>query len=172
MLDALEVWPQKLLPCMEKLLLCHSEREKARVLERFLYGLLHPLQQEDAIVDTLAQLLYYNHATLTVQDAADRMGYSRRQLLRICRRNFGLSPKQYLSLARFNKVLRKTLLNKSELYLPYALDAGYFDQAHFIHQCKEFTGHTPQQFLNNIADVSHFYNTSLNAAAYISATVS
>ncbi|MBI5042911.1 MAG: hypothetical protein HZC10_03595 [Nitrospirae bacterium] len=37
-----------------------------------------------------------------------------------------------------------------------ALDAGYYDQAHFCREYKEFSGTTPSRKI----DMSHFYNTT------------
>lgn len=159
--SAAELWPREIPQLIEQLISTTDITQKTAIIEQFLWSLLLSYRDESPLVDTLARFLYYEHASLTVQRCADKMGYSRRQLLRICQRDFGLSPKQYLSLARFNSVLRQALLNKDSHYLAYALDAGYCDQAHFIHECKEFTDQTPQHLLRNVTEMSHFYNTSL-----------
>lgn len=169
-IDAEELWPNQLSPLWETLHTPLSLLEKARHIEQFLFSRLKEYSQQNYLIDTLATLLYYKHNSLTVQSAANKMGYSRRQLLRLCLNSFGLSPKQYLSLARFNRVLRQSLLHHTENYLPFALDAGYYDQAHFIHECNEFTGRSPQKILHNVIEMSHFYNTSLKDSSYIAPT--
>ena len=68
------------------------------------------------------------------------------------KQNIGLSPKTYLSVLRFKKVVDRIQsgpLNWQDILF----DCGYFDQAHFIKEFKEFSGFTPKEFFarNNVA---------------------
>lgn len=167
--DAEEIWPETIPRLYESLCCSTSRVEMIQLIELFLSYLLSRYHSSDPTIDALANLLYYKYEGLTVQAAADKIGYSRRQLQRICKNSFGISPKNYLSLSRFNSVVRKMLLSKETRYLDYALDAGYYDQSHFIHECELFTGESPLQFLKTATTMSHFYNTSLKGSAYFSA---
>ena len=70
----------------------------------------------------------------------------------------GVGPKAFQRNARFQKVLKTLLLRKDTAYLDTALDAGYCDQAHFIHEFRQFTGESPTRFLAPTNFMSHFYN--------------
>jgi transcriptional regulator GlxA family with amidase domain len=69
------------------------------------------------------------------------IGLSQSALERRFRRAIGLTPKKYALLLRFQQVmkLRKTTDDLTKV----ALDAGYFDQSHFIHHFRRITGTSP-----------------------------
>lgn len=159
--DAHELWPNHIAPLLEGLYAHDNRLHKAFNIQETMRQLLREYSLNSANSAALANMLYYNHHNLTVQSSADKMGYSRRQLSRISQNCFGMSTKQYLSLVRFNRVMRNALLREEQGYLPLALDAGYFDQSHFIHDCHNYLNESPGQFFTAVSGMSHFYNTSL-----------
>lgn len=69
-------------------------------------------------------------------------GISSRQLRRLFAAYIGDTPKAFSNVVRFQHLLRSPLpVLKNRLYL----DAGYYDQAHFIKVFKELYGLTPSQ---------------------------
>lgn len=138
----------------------HIDRAIQRI-EQFLLSMLSLYHWRDGVVDHLAALLYYGPNDLTVQNIADRIGYSRRQLQRICTNSFGISPKMYRSTVRFNRVKKYMLMSEKGHYLSHALDSGYYDQAHFIHEFERFTTMTPGDYYRDYSHVLHFYKESL-----------
>lgn len=159
--DAKELWPVLIERTLDELYAQEGLFRKAKLLQSTVMMLLREYSICNRNSDALAQMLYYDHHALTVQGSADKMGYSRRQLSRISQNCFGMSTKQYLSLVRFNRVMRNVLLQEEQNYLPLALDAGYFDQSHFIHDCNSYLRQSPGRFFREVAEMSHFYNTSL-----------
>lgn len=170
-IDATELFGEDLYKCYEKLLLTKNHFKQKQIIEDFLFHQLNLNYQTNSKIDYLAKLLYYKSDELTVEETAKKIGYSRRQLLRKSNSYFGLTPKEYLSIARFNRVLKKLLFLNDSSYQLQALDGGYFDQAHFIHEFKKITKTTPKQFLINNNKMSHFYNTSLKTSSYIATTI-
>ena len=78
-------------------------------------------------------------------DALSRAaGISPRQMRRLFVAETGLSPKQLGRILRFRGSLAQ--LGTAE-GARVAVDCGYYDQAHFIHEFREFSGETPQNFL-------------------------
>ena len=69
-----------------------------------------------------------------------------RQFQNMIKRSTGVSPKYFQRTARFQYTLRKLLSNSPNNFLNIALDHGYYDQAHFIKDFKQFTGETPEKF--------------------------
>jgi methylphosphotriester-DNA--protein-cysteine methyltransferase len=57
----------------------------------------------------------------------------------------GVTPKRYASLARFERALQ--LARGAASLTHAALDAGYYDQSHFIRDFTRFAGGPPGQFL-------------------------
>jgi AraC-like DNA-binding protein len=72
----------------------------------------------------------------------------------------GLSPKEYLRVSRFLHSLE--VLKKDNSHLTgVAYESGYYDQAHFIHEYKVFSGLTPGELKmtgNILYLMSVFYN--------------
>jgi hypothetical protein len=55
----------------------------------------------------------------------------------------GISPKRYCRIRRFQQALTRTGRGRPVDWSQVALDCGYYDQAHFIHECRSFSGLTP-----------------------------
>ena len=81
-------------------------------------------------------------AGLTAIDhAADAVGYTNRHLRRVFLDFVGTTPGDYLRLRRFNTALRH--MRSSRNLTEIALAAGYYDQAHFCREFKDFAELTP-----------------------------
>ncbi len=111
--------------------------------------------------DRALDALYYGEAEATVAELADAFGYSARQLERLVGEAAGLTPKRFRRVARLHHTMRQLLLAGQTDYLDVALERGYYDQAHFIHEMGELTGHTPRELLSRESFLSHFYNPRL-----------
>lgn len=81
-----------------------------------------------------------------VADLAAGCGLNQRTLERLCRRHFGFSPKLLLSRQRFMRSLVKFMLDPSLRWIG-AIDLLYFDQSHFVRDCKKFLGETPSDYM-------------------------
>lgn len=74
-------------------------------------------------------------------------GWSERQLRRRFDHDLGLSPKRYLRLVRFGRVIDHLRAPRRAPWSDLAAALGYSDQAHLIHEFREFTGASPTAFL-------------------------
>lgn len=70
---------------------------------------------------------------------------SERQLRRLFEYYFGESPKTFAKVLRFQNILRAKPTTESLKKNKIFYDEGYYDQAHFIKEFKEFYGVTPGQ---------------------------
>ena len=55
----------------------------------------------------------------------------------------GVTPKRYCRLLRFQQALAEAEHGNQVDWTRIAMDCGYFDQAHFIHDFRSFAGITP-----------------------------
>ena len=78
---------------------------------------------------------------------SDEIGYSQKHFIDLFRRQVGVSPKQYLRIMRFQKVINAIEHHKFVHWSQIALESGYYDQAHFIHDFKCFSGFTPNEYV-------------------------
>lgn len=73
---------------------------------------------------------------------------SQKSFIKNFKHQFLITPNQYINLVRINRAI--TLMGK----YPYlnltqiGLDAGFYDQSHFIRLFKKFTGVTPKKFVH------------------------
>ncbi|MFZ1743154.1 MAG: helix-turn-helix domain-containing protein [Pontixanthobacter sp.] len=80
-----------------------------------------------------------------VSDMAERCGLNQRTLERLCRKHFGFSPKLLLRRQRFMRSLADFMLDPSLGWVG-AIDSLYFDQSHFVRDCKEFLEMAPSEY--------------------------
>ena len=90
----------------------------------------------------------------SVSELANQVGVSERQLRRGFDEVVGVSPKRFLRIARFKRVLRtlrhdvgRCALAEEPAWVALAQRAGYYDQAHMIAEFRELTGMTPSVFV-------------------------
>jgi AraC-like DNA-binding protein len=65
----------------------------------------------------------------------------------------GATPKQYLRIMRFQKAIQEMGTNASSFdWSGLALQSGFYDQAHFINDFRDFSGFTPGEYIKRKAD--------------------
>lgn len=79
-----------------------------------------------------------------VHEVADEVGYSRRHLATLVRRECGIPPKQLQRIGRFESA--RALVGRKPL-ADVAARCGYADQAHLTREWRELTGCTPSTWL-------------------------
>lgn len=152
------LWGDAALRLSDTLSKNQNRAEQVAALDAFFLDCLaRHEQRSDAALDALLDRLYYAPST-SIETLADYSGWSRRHLLRKFTDLYGLSPKRFARQSRLNHTLRMLALQPEIAPLDAALQMGYFDQAHFIHETRALTGHSPQQIADWLHNSSHFYN--------------
>lgn len=85
----------------------------------------------------------------SVHDAAGRAELSVRQLERLFRDAYGLSPVRYRRILRFRRSV--TALRSGETLAGAAALAGFADQPHFNREVLDLMGHPPSALLSHVA---------------------
>lgn len=78
---------------------------------------------------------------------AAESGLSRRRFIEVFAEEVGFTPKLYLRLMRFNRVLDRVFGATAVDWSEVAYLHGYADQPHFNREFREFSGLTPSQYL-------------------------
>ena len=97
-------------------------------------------------VQTAAKLLYHTKGQCAIEELADYCHTSVRQLQRKFQEAVGASPKLFARTLRFEQAQRRLMFEPDADLTSLAYDCGYFDQAHFIKDFKDFTGKTPSEY--------------------------
>lgn len=131
----------------DRLLECSSPRLKFAVVERWLLSrAVKPLEKHRA-VDYATRRFLTEAATQPLADVLDRLGYSRRHFNQLFTAEVGLTPKRFLRVRRFQWVIAAISRCTSVDWAEVALRCGYYDQSHFAHDFRCFSGLTPTSYL-------------------------
>ena len=78
---------------------------------------------------------------------SEQIGLSPKRFIQVFRDETGFTPKVFCRIRRFQRALDRMEGRKSVEWANVALDCGYFDQAHFIHDFRAFSGINPSSYL-------------------------
>ena len=91
--------------------------------------------------------IYHHKGQINVQKLTQRHFITTRQLERNFKVHLGISPKDFIKLARFQFALSAIRKRTSEQsLLDIAFQCGYYDNAHLTNKLKLYTGILPSQF--------------------------
>ena len=83
----------------------------------------------------------------SVGSVTEQIGLSPRRFADVFRNQVGLTPKLLCRIKRFQRVLDAVDTPRDIDWVDIALRCGYFDQPHFIHDFRAFSGMTPTAYL-------------------------
>jgi AraC-like DNA-binding protein len=146
--DLTEVWKKRGREWTERFVSARGMTARVRVVEQALLASLRENSRHDAMVDRCLQLIETGAGQSTIAQLAADLGTSSRQLTRRFQNAVGVSPKEFSRVSRFLYALRCLRERKHPTMTETALECGYFDQAHFNHDFREFAGMTPRELFS------------------------
>jgi AraC-like DNA-binding protein len=105
------------------------------------------------LVQTAAKLLYHTKGQCRIEELADSCQSTVRNLQRRFQRVVGVSPKFFARTLRFEQAQRSLMFDPEADLTGLAYQCGYFDQAHFIKEFREFTGKTPSEYAHQMREL-------------------
>ncbi len=116
------------------------------VLERCLLAqLARPPELHPAVAFAVGQFCECT-AGASVASVTGCVGLSPRRFIELFHRQVGLTPKTFSRVRRFQHALRSFHGRRQIDWAQVALENGYYDQAHFIHDFQGFSGFTPSAY--------------------------
>lgn len=107
-------------------------------------------------VDKAVEIILETHGLMDVRELCQRTSTKERQLERLFKKYVGLSPKFYMRVIRFSYVFK--MVNEKKLSgAKLGLEAGFYDQPHFIRNFKAFTGEDPSAYLFDQPTLANFF---------------
>jgi AraC-like DNA-binding protein len=128
----------------ERLYDAESFADQCALLTPWLLARMRPLRGADAVRHACA-LLRRAPSDEAVRSTARALAVSPRHLRRMVGEHVGIGPAEYVRLARFIDAMHRMRAPRRTL-TQVALDAGYYDQAHFCREFRAFAGMTPQEY--------------------------
>ena len=130
----------------KKVVLASNNIERIGIIEEFLKVRLHNPAAIDMVTKACVEVIVNSQGHLDVSSIADKMNIHRRNLERRFSTAIGMSPKQLSRVVRLQATIRMLEQKKFTSLTTLAYENGYYDQAHFIKDFKEFTGMSPKSF--------------------------
>ena len=96
-------------------------------------------------VQRAALWIVENRGISPAEELARHAGLSARQFRRLCIEQTGVGPKVLCRIVRFRHAVND-IAGAGMNWAEFALDHGYYDQAHFINEFREFSGVTPVEY--------------------------
>ena len=149
------VWGLSAAAVCEALVSACTPARKFQVIERALLGAARGRFDRHRAVRHAVRALGDASRPRAVAEIVDEVGMSQRRFIEIFRNQVGVTPKAFSRLRRFQHVLGAVEHLTEVDWTGVALECGYFDQAHFIHDFREFAGVTPSTYLRHRASRNH-----------------
>jgi AraC-like DNA-binding protein len=121
-----------------------SDLEKINVVEQFLISRMNNTIQDNLVLSALA-LIHKSKGNIRIKELMKELHISQSPLEKRFRQVVGASPKKFASIVRLKHAIQNYDPQNSLTDLGY--EAGFYDQAHFIKEFKNFTGESPENFL-------------------------
>jgi AraC-like DNA-binding protein len=130
----------------ERLMAVPSVEARFDMLESaLLRQLARPLARHPAVGFALREFRGAAQGAVTVVRA--ETGLSERRFIELFRQQVGLPPKLYCRVRRFQSAIRRVAKEGGAIdWAGVALDCGYFDQAHLIHDFRAISGLSPGEY--------------------------
>jgi len=142
-----------------ELAVLHAKQNEERILilSKFLSNKLKENDTIDRVIKMSIGTLVQSNGLINIDDLSDKIQINRRKLERKFSSAIGLSPKQLSKVIRLQKTLKMLNQNGTGSLTDLAYENGYFDQAHFIKDFKEFTGVSPKAFYSENLKMNSFF---------------
>ena len=143
--------------CDEMLAEARTSGERIAGIQSFLLRHLRP--HDDNLANAIA-LHLRKDPTMPIQSLAAKLGFSARHLAREFNAAFGISPKRFARLARFQKILAERRRSQSWAEVAYA--CGLTDQSHLVREFQDIVGETPTAFFTHELPIHRRASTPLS----------
>lgn len=140
-----DLWGTRAYALREQLLACATPQECFSLLERELLARLSARVLVHPVVSSALRACARGSEVSRVAELQRQSGYSERRFQSLFSEAVGLTPKKYLRIKRLAKVLRQLATARASL-AEIAIDSGYSDQSHLVHDFSDLTRVTPSAY--------------------------
>lgn len=150
-----DLWGRAATELRDQVLEAPTPSEKLHALEAALLRRLRGDVDPHPAVRFALDRFHTTPNAVSVAKVTEAIGLSPRRFIQLFREQVGLNPKLYCRVRRFQEAIRAARSNGRIEWTTVALDAGYFDQAHFIHDFRAFAGISPGVYLASGPNGNH-----------------
>jgi AraC-like DNA-binding protein len=140
-----DLWGREAGLLYQHLLEAQRAEQKIAILFRAMTSRYRDRVRHPAVDIALAFIRRTPHR-VSVKAAAKAAEISPKSLIRLFAEEVGMTPKSYLRIKRFQRVLDRVHTASSVDWMEEVERNGYYDQPHFIREFREFSGFTPTEY--------------------------
>jgi AraC-like DNA-binding protein len=141
-----DVWGVSAQVLREELQATRGPHARLLRLEAYLIARLQHAAPADAMVLAALHTLARQPAAAAIEPLQRASGCGPTQFIARFERAVGLTPKRYARVLRFHALIERLAREAPGDWAQRAVEAGYSDQSHLIHEFKRLTGITPAAY--------------------------
>jgi AraC-like DNA-binding protein len=145
-IDGIKLWGDDSREIIAELKVLETLEDRLKAVELFLLNMLTKFQKKDNKIDEALKLIRNIKGQLSIDEVCDQTGFTKKQIERKFLPVVGTTPKIFSRVCRFLNICHHLDEQKGKSLTDLAYECGYYDQAHFINEFKEFSGFTPKDF--------------------------
>lgn len=145
--DLREIFPSSMIAEFAKLNI-KSDHLDGKQIEKWLSALPESLTLHDPVICDFIESVENSNGD--IDKILEQFNFSAKTLERWSKKYFGLSPKKLFSIHRLNSATQFAKENEFGKLIDL-IEVGYYDQSHFIRECKRITGLTPSALFKNMS---------------------
>ena len=154
---ALDVfWNGAAVSLRDQLLEAPTPTDKFRILEDALLARRRGRESTHPAVRYALDHFIRQPQIVSVGAITDKLSLSPRRFIELFNDQVGMTPKVFCRVRRFQRALYEIKQRRNLRWAELAPDCGYYDQAHFICDFKEFCGLTPADYLSQAPEYPNF----------------
>ena len=113
------------------------------------------VQSQKHLFFQMVDLIVKKDGLLKISELIDYTGYSSRYINLLFETFLGCSAKQFCKNVKMHTIINE--LNRSDIdsFPNFSSKFDFYDQSHFVHSFKEFTGVAPKEYLNQVKKSSY-----------------
>lgn len=135
---------------LKELVLAENFTERKKLLLTNHRSLFLDEADRSVLAEYLSVLLCTETTAFSMETIGRETGYSERYSQRLFRKKIGITPKLYSRIIRFQNTIKAIYFDKNPILAKVAQKVRFYDQAHLIHEFKQFTNKTPSETLQTI----------------------
>ncbi|MDT4968414.1 MAG: hypothetical protein QOJ64_3151 [Acidobacteriota bacterium] len=154
--DADLLWGNDFAFLREKLMEIKEVELRFRLLEDFLVSKFQSRLLSNPCIEYALGEIIRQPDQINLGKLSQKVGYSQRHFIDMFSRQVGITPKAYLKIIRFQKVIREVEQSREVNWSAISQDCGFYDQAHLINDFKSFSGFTPEEYISLKSDLLNY----------------
>lgn len=135
----------------ERVMLATDHAERIHIVSEFLRKRMRSNEIHEPAVFSVISSVIRSNGLAKIPDLAAQSFLSTRQFERKFLAFSGFTPKLFSRIIRFHSALNE-YGNKEKSLTEIAYECGYYDQSHFIHDFKAFSGEHPKTYFSGNAE--------------------